>query len=122
MSNSAATEDDLGKLHNKIAKVMTSALTQIEAAQEQFDKLELELDAGDVSDPEAVAEVLKLRPDVSPALLSAMTKFLADNHITCNDAEGATSGLKDALNGKRKRSATGARIGVGNVVPFDKEA
>lgn len=115
MSNSAATEDALGELHNKVAKVMTNALNQIEAAQDHFDVLEQQLDAGDVSDPDKVADVLKARPDVSPALLSAMTKFLADNHITCNDTKGAASGLKDTLDKKRRRS-------VGNVVPFEKDA
>jgi hypothetical protein len=114
MSNKAATEDDLGNLHNKVAKVMTNALTQIEVAQEQFGTLQEA--AGD--DPELIAGILDKRPEVSPALLSAMTKFLADNHITCNDEQGAASGLKDTLAGKRKRSANGARIGVGNVVPF----
>lgn len=114
MSNNAATEDDLGNLHNKVAKVMTNALTQIETAQEQFDTLAEA--AG--QEPELIASIIDKRPEVSPALLSAMTKFLADNHITCNDAKGAASGLKDTLDQKRKRSA---RVAVANVIPFAAE-
>lgn len=103
MTTSAANEEVLGKLHEKVATVMVRALEQIEVAQDKFDEV--------AADGPAEDAVL-IRPDVSPALLSAMTKFLADNKITCNPAESKSqSALEERLKGKKRRS-------VGNVVAF----
>lgn len=70
MSKNAASEDSLGELHEKVAKIMSNALKTFEVAQERY----LESDnIEDVSPP----------PDVSAPLLSVITKFLSDNKITC---------------------------------------
>lgn len=104
MSKSAASEEALGELHTKVAKVMTRALDQIDKAQDIFDE------NVDGADPEAA-----MRPEVSPAMLSAITKFLADNKVTCNPAESENmSDLQRHLKNKKRRS-------VGNVVPMHEE-
>lgn len=98
MSKNAASEELLGELHTKITKVMIKSLEQVEKAQDTYD---------DTPDDEKEL----VRPEVSASLLSAMTKFLADNKITCNPAEGSKmSELEQRL--RRKKQA------VGNVVPF----
>lgn len=107
MTTSAANEEVLGTLHQKVATVMVRALEQIEVAQDKFDEAVAEGPAEDA---------VLIRPDVSPALLSAMTKFLADNKITCNPAESkAQSALEERLRNKGKRRS------VGNVVPFQSD-
>lgn len=94
-----ATEEELGKLHNKVAKVMANALDVVEKAQENF------LDAVEIDVPV---------PEVSAPLLSVITKFLNDNKITCVPSESAgLSDLAERLKKKRKR--------VGNVVHLDAE-
>ena len=104
MTKSAASEEALGELHTKVAKVMTRALDQIEKVQDVFDSID---------EPELEQTVL--RPEVSPAMLSAITKFLSDNKVTCNPAESADmSDLQKRLSTKRRRS-------VGNVVAMHDE-
>lgn len=96
MSKNAASEEVLGNLHQKVANAMIRAIDYVEQGQETFD---------------AVADATLVRPELSPAMLSAMTKFLSDNSITANPAEDEkTSTLADRLAKKRLR--------VGNVVPI----
>lgn len=99
MTNKRATENQLGDLHNKVAVVMTNALDVTEKAQRLY------LEAPEDSLVDAV------RPEVPATLLSVITKFLADNKITCVPEEsGAGNVLQDKLNGLRQRKR------VGNVV------
>lgn len=108
MSTGAAKEEVLGELHTKVAKIMVHALDQLDVAQDKFDEA--------IADGTAIEDALPIRPDIPPALLSVMTKFLADNKITCNPAEENTTGaLADRLSKKRVRKS------VGNVVPFEPE-
>ena len=102
MTTNAATESKLGALHAKVAQVMVNALDVVEKAQEVY----LELPADD--------ENIGPAPEVSAPLLSAITKFLNDNKITCvaEDSE-AMSELAEKLANKRKRRT------VGNVVHLD---
>lgn len=94
MSREAASEDSLGKLHSKVAKVMTNALDVFETAQDRY-----------LEDPESVEIV----PEVSASLLGVITKFLSDNKISCVSSESEQmSDLEARLKNKRKR--------VGNVV------
>lgn len=102
MTTNAATEAALGSLHGKVAKVMTRALDNIEAAQEAFDP----------TNTEAIV------PEVSPALLSVITKFLNENKITCTPEDSAEmSDLERTLAEKRTRRRP--RKQVGNVVHMD---
>lgn len=97
MSKNAASEDTLGTLHQKVAKAMIRAIDYVEKGQDAYDEM------GEPAD--------LVRPELSPAMLSAMTKFLADNSITANPAEETqTSELEKRLAAKRKR--------VGNVIPI----
>lgn len=106
MSKNAASEELLGSLHNKVATVMVGILDSTEKAIEAYNV------AVDTRSVEEVAMLTK--PELSPTMLSAMTKFLSDNSITCNPAESKeTSDLANRLAAKR------ARVGnVGNVVPL----
>lgn len=102
MTIKAASESELGLLHNKIAKVMVRALDQFEQAQDAFD-------------PQVEGSIL---PEPNASLLSVMTKFLNDNKITCAPEESeSVSELADRL--ANKRTGRRARRQVGNVVHMD---
>lgn len=110
MARTTATEGQLGALHAKIAAVMTKVLTSYEKAQDAFEQL---IEAG--ADPEQLLEF----PDISPAMLGAITKFLADNKITAAPEEGeGTSKLQDAL---EERRAKRSQRRVGNVTFLEAE-
>lgn len=103
MSKGAATESALGELHAKVAAVMTRAIVQIEHAQALYDAVpdETKQETG-LIDP----------PTLSAPLMGVVTKFLADNSITCApEASTEMSGLEMALANRKK-----ARRQVGNVV------
>ena len=102
MTTNAATESVLGELHNKIAKVMTKALDNFEAAQDAYDPL----------------QEGSILPEPNASLLSVITKFLNENKITCAaDESEAVSELEARLAGKR--TGRRARRQVGNVVHMD---
>jgi hypothetical protein len=106
MSRDAATEATLGKLHEKVAKVMLGALETIETAQDIY------MDIA-VNDPDKAKEFPN-PPEVSASLLGAMTKFLADNKITCIPEESkAGSELANKLANRKKA--------VGNIIPFQSD-
>lgn len=102
MTVNAATESALGALHSKVAKVMTKALDNFEAAQ----------DAYDPSKEDAIL------PEVNASLLSVITKFLNENKITCTPEESEEmSELAERL--ANKRAGRRVRKQVGNVVHMD---
>lgn len=98
-----ATEAALGTLHSKIAKVMTTALDQIEQRQETWTSLDSEVQ----DDP----------PEVNPALLSVMVRFLDANKITCApEAGNSMNELEKKLAAKKQ-----TRRQVGNVVHLEQD-
>jgi hypothetical protein len=102
-----ATEGTLGDLHNKVADVMISALDHIEKAQDAYEAMDVEVLAEKGIEP----------PELNPALLSVMVRFLDANKITCAPAEGNTmSELEQKLADKAKK-----RRAVGNVVHLINE-
>lgn len=106
MSKGPATEGTLGNLHNKVAEVMINALDNIEKAQEVFDTMDVET----LSDKGISA------PELNPALLSVMVRFLDANKITCAPEAGNTmSDLERKLQEKTRK-----RRVVGNVVHLDE--
>ncbi len=89
---SKANEAALSDLHGSIAIVLTAKVLE----QEE----EVNYDA----DGEAVGTG-KMVYNVSPAMMSAATKFLKDNSITCDiEVNKNMTGLKDALANKQKHS------------------
>jgi len=113
MSKSSATETLMGTLHSKVAAVMVRTLDGIELAQAAFE----EALKGD--DAQAVLDALGAMPQVSPAFLSAATKFLADNKITCQtDEDENIGGLAERLAKKREDAR---KKSVGNIIPFAQE-
>lgn len=103
MSKGPATEEVLGTLHQRVAKVLTNALEAVIETQEN----------GSVEDKDGNP----IEYTLNPALLSVATKFLSDNKITCAPMEGnAMSDLEKSLAAKAK---TRRRV-VGNVVHIEQ--
>jgi hypothetical protein len=103
----AANDTVLGVLHEKVARVMTQALDVNDKAQQDYLCLHVE-DGADVPPP----------PDINPALLGAITKFLKDNNVTC--AVEDSTALKDLEN--RLAVKKQAKRKVGNVTHlFDED-
>lgn len=71
-----ATDVLLGELHGRLAKAMLAGLRKSDRAEVLLAKYQEEL-------PEDVVEFLEDLMEVNPALLTAVTKFLKDNAITC---------------------------------------
>lgn len=97
-----ATEGTLGDLHNKVAGVMIRALDISEKAQEVYEAMDIEV----------IAEKGIKEPELNPALLSVVVRFLDANKITCAPEAGNEMGaLEQRLADKAKK-----RRAVGNVV------
>ena len=110
MAKTAASEELLGKLHSKVATIMLKAVEQIGNDQEAYDA------AKEQATSDAIDELVMERPELSPSLMSAITKFLSDNKITCNPEDSKELGeLEQRLQMKRKRKS------IGNVVPLIPE-
>lgn len=94
MARNASTEEELGTLHAKVARVMVKALDGIEKAQNDFEN-----------------GVIEVPIEPSAPLLGVITKFLNDNKISCVPSDSETlSDLEQRLQKKRQKRA------VGNVV------
>lgn len=99
-----ATDKTLGELHGRLAKAMLSALSSSEQASSLLQEYSDEL-------PEAVVVFLGNLSDANPSLLTAVSKFLKDNSITCAiEDNNEMSELEKRLISKRKR--------IGNVIPI----
>lgn len=102
-----AKESKLGDLHSKVADVMIGALAVNAKAQEAYELM----------DTEVIAEKGIKEPEINPALLSVMVRFLDANKITCAPEAGNTmSDLEQRLADKSKK-----RRAVGNVVHLTDE-
>lgn len=105
---SKASDKILGELHGKLAEAMLNSLATSDNAS---DLLEKHFEEGL---PEDVREFLESVARPNPALLTAITKFLKDNDISCvvADDEQVTK-----LEQKLKEKQT-SRKRVGNVIPI----
>ena len=107
MSKGPATEGRLGDLHNKVAEVMITALDVSSKAQEAYSLM----------DAEVIADKGIKEPEINPALLSVMVRFLDANKVTCAPETGNSMGeLEQRLAEKAKK-----RRSVGNVVHLTDE-
>lgn len=104
-----ASDKSLGQLHGKLAEVMLKSLTDSDVASELLDAYEDEL-------PSDVIKFLQRVGNTNPALLTAVSKFLKDNDITCviEDNNDMTE-LQRLLQQKKN-----ARKRVGNIVPIEE--
>lgn len=101
-----ATDTLLGELHGKLARSMLSALQTSDQAAALLEEYGEDL-------PGAVQAFLAKTADANPALLTAVSKFLKDNGITCAvEDNDEMSELEDRLRKKRERKT------VGNVIPM----
>lgn len=98
---SAATEGKLGDLHNKMAMVMGHALDQVELQQQAYNAQMAQAIENEDPDSAPAAE-----PNLNPALLSVIARFLDSNKITCvPEAGNAMGDLERRLEEKKRRKA-----------------
>ena len=99
-----ATDRLLGELHGRLAKSMLSALSASEQAEALLEEYQDAL-------PDSVVSFLSKTAGTNPSLLTAISKFLKDNDITCAIEDNVEmSELEERLENKRKK--------VGNVIPI----
>lgn len=79
-----ATEDQLAKLHNKVAETMIAALDQADRAAHLLIKYTVD---SEVELPSDIRGFLEDTQEINPSLLTSATKFLKDNNISCDPAE-----------------------------------
>ena len=108
MTKQNATDKQLGELHGRLAEAMLRALDASEAAAALIEEYAAEM-------PGAVLEYMSKQAAASPALLTAIAKFLKDNDITCavEDSEQMTDLQRRLENKQRKR--------VGNVTHLHED-
>lgn len=82
MAKGAASEKKLGNLHDQIARVFQKILTRFEDRLDVIDNM-TEKDM----ENEMLAELFSENAMPSPAMLSAITKFLKDNEISYDTEE-----------------------------------
>lgn len=99
-----ATEDQLAALHKRVAESFVNALDQ---STEASRLLEVERD---VPLPVDVVSFLEELTTVHPSLLTAATKFLKDNNISCSPGESAD------LNRLAKQLQDKRQVGKGSVL------
>lgn len=100
-----ASDKDLGLLHGALARAMIQQLKSTDDAAALIDEYHDEL-------PGDVLAFLEKQSSANPALLSAITKFLKDNNITCSIEDS------DEMSELAQRLANKPVRKVGNVVPF----
>ena len=109
MTKKTATDKQLGELHGVLAERMKLALESADSAQYLLDEFAEDL-------PTPVIEYLEKQTAASPALLTAVAKFLKDNSITCAVEDSAEmTDLQKRLKEKQRRKK------VGNVEYIDNE-
>ncbi len=106
MTSKAAKTDKLGELHSRVAEVMLDALNNIEESNARLKELHEMIKAEKDEQPAFVP----LEP--SAALLNAITKFLKDNEITCNDDAPSMQPLAGAVQNRApgKRPTVASKI------------
>lgn len=98
MAKGAATENTLGKLHDKLALVFSKVLEKHLTAMDAMS----EIDVSEVED-EVLMELLDKGWEPNPAMLSAISKFLKDNAIMYDTEQlEELSSLERRLADKRK--------------------
>ena len=110
----SAKESKLGALHDKMATVMGAALDQVETQQQVYD-----LAMSKAKEEEDMDLIPISEPNINPALLSVIERFLSNNNITCLPEEGNVMGeLEQKLAAKKERRA---KRQVGNVVHLHED-
>ena len=100
MSKGAATEQQLGKLHSNLASILTKVLAGYEKKMELVQQV---LDAADPED-EMISVLLQQNIEPSPAMLSAVAKFLKDNEISVDSQELNELSAQEERLANRKRN------------------
>jgi hypothetical protein len=80
MAKGAANEKALGELHTAITSIFKRILSGYETKLSMFEQMAT--DASSDLGEELVSELMAMSFEPSPAMLSAVTKFLKDNEVT----------------------------------------
>lgn len=97
---SKAAEKELNALHGKVAVTMAKYLEAGETAS-----LLLAEFGGDENFPKPVRKFLEEFIDVSPAMLTVITRFLKDNEITADaEKDNSMNALEQALANRKRLS------------------
>lgn len=108
----AATQDLLSELHEQVAQSLSAALAVNVEAQNLLNRFRDEL-------PAEVVVFLGGLVGTSPSLITAATKFLKDNNISCEESTtSAAMDLKGKLRAK-KEQARGIGPALVRDLPFD---
>lgn len=109
-----ATENELAKLHKKVAVTMSKALEQSGTATLLLDRY---IGDDEYKIPQAIIDFLEEVCVVNPTLLNAATKFLKDNDITVDISDSRDLQELDDLIEARKANAR-ARSNVADIKDY----
>ena len=98
MAKGASTENQLGSLHMKLTLLFTNIIQRYETQLDAANSLNMD-DVGE----EMLAALMEDKIMPSPAMLSAISKFLKDNEITMETEQlNALSVMEERLIAKQK--------------------
>jgi hypothetical protein len=100
MAKGAATEQELGDLHSKLTSILSKVLAGYE---KKIDLVHRVLDAADPED-EMLSVLIEQNIEPSPAMLSAVAKFLKDNEISVDSKELNQLSAQEERLANRKRN------------------
>jgi len=100
MAKGAATEKQLGDLHSKLATILSKVL---EGYDKKMDLVNQVLEAADPED-KMISVLLEQNIEPSPAMLSAVAKFLKDNEISVDSQELNQLSAQEERLANRKRN------------------
>lgn len=115
MAKGAAKEATLGALHSKLATVFTKVLEKYERGLDAINELPADQIEADLI--EAIADIA----EPSPAMLSAVAKFLKDNEIGLDseEIEKLNSTARRLEDRRAQRRAAGINLSVVPAVEHD---
>ena len=114
MAKGAADAQLMGRLHTTLASVFEKVLLKYEMDLAVTAKFSERDDQGNLIADEVMAEIVAALGMPSPAMLSAISKFLADNSILYNDEDlNKLSAHEERLAAMQKRR--GSVVSIGNL-------
>lgn len=115
MAKGAATEQKLGKLHDKVADIFARVLDTYHKRLDVADKIDV-----DELEDEMIAELFADNITPNPAMLSAITTFLKNNEIRFDSEQvDNVSQLQKRLDARREQRKSAVDLRTLKVVGDD---
>ena len=116
MTHKTGTTGELNEMHRLLTLTLNKALEQATGEQKLYIDCLKKVQAGEM----AMEDIPIMPPEVSPALLTVITRFLKDNAVTVQPDEAGMKELDEQLAARRKKRVKPLRdIPVDdNVVPI----